>query len=33
MNLLKEILIGVFNVPKHHPKSTGVIDHVLNFTN
>lgn len=23
----------MFNVPKNHPKSTGVIDHVLNFTN
>lgn len=31
--LLKELLIGAFNVPKHHPKATGVIDHVLNFTN
>ena len=33
MALLKELLIGIFNVPKYHPKSTGVIDHVLNFTN
>ena len=31
--LLKEVLIGMLNVPKHHPKSTGVIDHVLNFAN
>jgi ribosome biogenesis protein BRX1 len=33
LGLLKELLIGALNVPKHHPKSTGVIDHVLNFTN
>jgi len=33
LGLLKELLIGVFNVPKYHPKTTGVIDHVLNFTN
>jgi ribosome biogenesis protein BRX1 len=33
LSLLKELLIGIFNVPKHHPKSTGVIDHVINFTN
>lgn len=31
--LLKEVLIGMLNVPKHHPKSTGVVDHVLNFAN
>ena len=31
LGVLKELLIGAFNVPKHHPKSTGVIDHVLNF--
>lgn len=33
MKLVKELLIGIFNVPKYHPKSTGVVDHVLNFTN
>ena len=33
MRLMKELLTGIFNVPKYHPKSTGVIDHVLNFTN
>jgi hypothetical protein len=33
LRMMKELLIGAFNVPKHHPKSTGVVDHVLNFTN
>lgn len=32
LGLLRELLVGAFNVPKHHPKSTGVIDHVLSFT-
>lgn len=32
IRLLKELLIGALNVPKYHPKSTAVIDHVLNFT-
>lgn len=32
LQVLKQLLIGIFNVPKYHPKSTGVIDHVLNFT-
>ena len=32
-SLMKELLTSIFNVPKNHPKSTGVIDHVLNFTN
>jgi hypothetical protein len=25
-------LAGALNVPKYHPKSTPVVDHVLNFT-
>jgi ribosome biogenesis protein BRX1 len=33
LGLLKELLIGIFNVPKHHPKSTGVVDSVLSFAN
>lgn len=32
MRLARELFIGAFNVPKYHPKSTAVIDHVLNFT-
>ena len=31
-SVVKELLIGIFNVPKLHPKSTAVIDHILNFT-
>lgn len=31
MRVAKELLIGAFNVPKYHPKSTAVIDHTLNF--
>lgn len=33
LSVLKELMIGIFNVPKFHPKSTGVIDNVLNFAN
>ena len=33
MKLIRELMVGIFNVPKYHPKSTGVIDHVLSFTN
>ena len=33
MRMIKELLVGAFNIPKSHPKSTGVIDHVLSFTN
>lgn len=32
MRLIRELFIGAFNVPKYHPKSTAVIDHVLNLT-
>lgn len=32
LKILKHLLTGAFNVPKYHPKSTAVVDHVLNFT-
>jgi ribosome biogenesis protein BRX1 len=32
LKILKTLLTGALNVPKYHPKSTSVIDHVLNFT-
>ena len=31
LRVAKELLIGAFNIPKYHPKSTAVIDHSLNF--
>jgi ribosome biogenesis protein BRX1 len=31
LRVAKELLIGAFNVPKYHPKSTAVIDHTLSF--
>lgn len=31
LRVAKELLIGAFNIPKYHPKSTAVIDHTLNF--
>lgn len=30
--LLKEMLIQIFGVPKHHPKSQPFFDHVYTFT-
>lgn len=30
--LLKELLVQVFGVPKHHPKSQPFFDHVYTFT-
>lgn len=30
--LLKELLLQIFGVPKHHPKSQPFIDHVYSFT-
>ena len=32
LKILKNLFTGAFNVPKYHPKTTPVIDHVLNFT-
>jgi hypothetical protein len=32
LRVLMNLLTGALNVPKYHPKSTSVIDHVLNFT-
>lgn len=32
LRILKNLFTGAFNIPKRHPKSTAVIDHVLNFT-
>jgi hypothetical protein len=32
LKILQNLLTGALNVPKYHPKSTAVIDHVLNFT-
>lgn len=30
--LLKELIIQVFGVPKHHPKSQPFFDHIYTFT-
>lgn len=31
-NLIKELLVQIFGVPKHHPKSQPFFDHVYTFT-
>lgn len=32
LQLIKEMLVHVFNTPKNHPKSKPFIDHVLSFS-